>query len=62
MHRAMDTLGAAIGVFAAFFLITRFEGDLRKVFLLSLIPAFLGVLILFFVKEKRERHPEIQEN
>lgn len=53
LHRAMDTLGATVGVSVAYFLITRFKGDLRNVFLFSLIPAFLGVLILFFVKEKK---------
>ncbi len=53
LHRAMDTLGATIGVSAAYFLITRFKGDLRNIFLFSLIPAFLGVLMLFFVKEKK---------
>ena len=52
LHRAMDTLGAAIGVTAAYFLVTRYNGNLRNVFLLSLIPAALGVLILFFVREK----------
>lgn len=70
LHRAMDTTGAVIGVFIAYLLITRFsrdagsrlgfnseagKGDLRTVFLFSLIPAFLGVLILFLVKEKRSR-------
>jgi len=55
LHRAMDTLGAVIGVILAYFLISRFsgEGNLRRVFLFSLIPAFLGVLILFFVREKK---------
>lgn len=52
LHRAMDTIGAAIGVLAAYFLITRYQGGFKKVFLLSLIPAALGVLILFLVKEK----------
>jgi len=53
LHRAMDTLGAAIGVVAAYFLVTGFKGNLRNVFLFSLIPAFLGVFFLFFVREKR---------
>lgn len=53
LHRAMDTLGATIGVALAYFFITRFRGNLRSIFLISLIPAFLGVLFLFFVKEKR---------
>lgn len=55
LHRAMDSLGATIGVFIAYFLITRFNGNLRSVFLFSLIPAFLGILILFLVKEKKQK-------
>lgn len=53
LHRAMDTLGATIGVFIAYLLITRSSGNLRSVFLFSLIPAFLGVLFLFLVKESK---------
>jgi len=53
LHRALDTLGATIGVFIAYFLITRFKGNLRNIFLFSLIPAFLGVVFLFLVKEKK---------
>ena len=58
LHRAMDTLGATIGVLLAYFLLTRFSGNLRSIFLFSLIPAFLGVVFLFLVKEgKREAKP-----
>jgi MFS family permease len=54
----MDTLGATIGVLLAYFLLTRFSGNLRSIFLFSLIPAFLGVVFLFLVKEgKREAKP-----
>lgn len=53
LHRAMDTLGAAIGVLIAYYLITHRQGNFKSVFLLSLIPACLGVLFLFLVKEKR---------
>ncbi|HTY45295.1 MAG TPA: MFS transporter [Patescibacteria group bacterium] len=53
LHRAMDTLGAAVGVLGAYFLIAHFQGRLRDIFLFSLIPAFLGVVFLFFVREKR---------
>ena len=55
LHRALDTLGATIGVLLAYFLVTRFKGSLRNIFLFSLIPAFLGVLVLFFVKEKKSQ-------
>lgn len=53
LHRAMDTLGAVVGVLLAYFLITRYHGDFKNVFLFSLIPAFLGLLFLFFVREKK---------
>lgn len=53
LHRAMDTLGAVIGVLAAYFLITRYKGDFRNIFLVSLIPAALGVILLFIVREKK---------
>jgi MFS family permease len=53
LHRAMDTLGAIIGVLIAYFLITKFKGSLRNIFLFSLIPAVFGVLFLFLVKEKK---------
>jgi MFS family permease len=48
----MDTFGASIGVLLSYFLILYFKGNLRMIFLLSLIPAFLGILFLFLVKER----------
>ncbi|MDP2940958.1 MAG: MFS transporter [Candidatus Omnitrophota bacterium] len=57
LHRAMDTIGAAAGVLAAYFLISRYKGDFKNVFLFSLIPAVLGVMILFFVRERKEVLP-----
>lgn len=55
LHRMMDTIGAATGVIIAYYLLTAHAGpiDYRKIFLLSLIPAFLGLIALFFVKEKK---------
>lgn len=55
LHRAMDTLGATIGIFAAYLLITKYKGTFKNIFLISLIPAFLGVLFLFLVKEKKSQ-------
>jgi MFS family permease len=60
LHRAMDTLGAAIGVLAAYLLIVNFKDNFKSVFLLSLIPAILGVFFLFFVKEKKTPPQEKQ--
>lgn len=54
LHRAMDTLGAAIGVLLAYFLIVRDPGEYKLIFLISLVPAVLGVLFLFFVKERKK--------
>ena len=54
LHRAMDTLGATVGVILSLYLITRFKENFRNIFLFSLIPAFLGVIFLFFVKEKKQ--------
>lgn len=53
LHRAMDTLGAAIGVYLAYLLITHYKGAYKNIFLFSLIPAVLGILFLFLVKEKK---------
>lgn len=53
LHRAMDTLGASIGVILAYFLITYYKGDFKNIFLFSLIPAIFAVGFLFLVKEKK---------
>ncbi|RJO65111.1 MAG: MFS transporter [Candidatus Omnitrophota bacterium] len=55
LHRTMDTVGASIGVAAAYFLIRAYQGDFKDIFLLSLIPAGLGVFFLFFVREQKKR-------
>ncbi len=55
LHRSMDTLGATLGVVFAYFLVTKYKGELKDVFLFSLIQAFLGVVFLFFVREKKSR-------
>lgn len=53
LHRAMDTLGACIGVLSAYFLIKHYKGGFKQIFLWSLLPAFFGALLLFLVKEKK---------
>lgn len=56
LHRSMDTFGAMLGVIVVYFLFLYNPEEIpfKKVFLLSILPAFLGVLILFFVKEKKK--------
>jgi MFS family permease len=61
LHRAMDTLGAAAGVAVAIWLVSTLGRDLarsdyQRIFLLSLIPAALGVAALFLVREPSRAH------
>jgi MFS family permease len=61
LHRAMDSLGAAAGVIVAIVLVTTLARDMsrtdyQRIFLLSLIPAALGVAALFFIREPRCEH------
>lgn len=55
LHRTMDTFGAVIGILLAYYFFTKFSGDYSRVFLYSLIPAFIGVLALFFVRETKRK-------
>jgi MFS family permease len=56
LHRALDTGGAVVGVLLAYFFFTRFaQGEYTPVFLWSLIPAAIGVLLLFFVREAKSK-------
>jgi MFS family permease len=53
LHRALDTLGAVIGIGIAYMLFIRAPGNYTRIFFISMIPGVLGVLLLFWVKEKR---------
>lgn len=55
LHRAMDTFGAVIGVVLAYLLLRHAHLNFRPVFLFAIIPAALGVFLLFFVREKRDK-------
>lgn len=53
-HRAMDTLGAAVGPLLAFAVLSVHRQDYRLIFWISAIPGFLAVVILFvFLRERR---------
>ena len=54
-HKALDNSGAIVGPLLAFLLLQLFPSDFRKIFLIGVIPAFLGILtLLFFIKEARK--------
>jgi MFS family permease len=46
LHRALDTLGAAVGPLVAFALLAAWPGEYRRVFLASAIPAALSLVVL----------------
>lgn len=56
-HKAMDTLGAVLGVICAYFLVRAGQAELRTVLKWSLAPAALAVVVLCFLRETgRGRH------
>lgn len=60
LHRALDTLGATLGIIIAIIIVARLDRgltgrDYNQLFFISIVPAILGVLILFFIKEKPGR-------
>ncbi|MGB9742106.1 MAG: MFS transporter [candidate division WOR-3 bacterium] len=62
LHRALDTLGAFLGIGLAILIVARLgttltPGDYHRIFLISLIPALLGVIALFFIRETRNLPP-----
>ena len=62
-QRAMDFAGAFIGAFICYFIVLHFMDPLTKtivnidafytLFLISIIPAFIGVIFLFFARETK---------
>ena len=57
-HRALDTLGAAIGPLLALIFLAIYPGAYRALFFLAFLPGVLSVLTTFLLKEKtREPAP-----
>jgi len=55
MHKALDMAGAALGILITYFLLRNGAGDFdyKRVFLLAIIPAVIGLFMFAFVKEKK---------
>lgn len=51
LHRAMDTAGAVAGIGIAYWLFNRYQGEYMMVFMIAIIPAVLGTMLLFLVSE-----------
>ena len=59
IHKALDMSGAALGILLTYFILrgTGSDFDYKKMFLLSIIPAAIGLCMFFFIKEKRKPRP-----
>jgi MFS family permease len=58
IHKSLDMAGSAVGILFAYLLLTNTKGEFqyKNLFLISTIPAILGLLMFFFIKEKKEAH------
>ncbi len=56
IHKALDMAGAALGILVTYFLLRGANGsiDYSHIFIISIIPAVLGLCMFFFIKEKKE--------
>ena len=55
IHKALDMSGAALGILVTYFIL-RDAGsgfDYKKIFILSMLPAVIGLGMFFFIREKR---------
>lgn len=52
-HRAMDTLGAAIGPVLALILLHFFPDNFQLIFLIAFVPSVVAVLLTLLVKDKQ---------
>ncbi len=56
LHRALDSSGAVVGVILAYFFFTRLaQGEYTPVFMWSVVPAVIGVVLLFVVRESKPK-------
>ena len=55
LHKAMDMAGSALGILVSFFLVRSSHDGFhyKNLFLLSAIPAVIGLVMLSFVREKK---------
>jgi MFS family permease len=51
-HRTADTTGAVIGPILALLLLAAFDGNIRQVLWIAVIPAVLSVLAVLFIKDQ----------
>lgn len=52
LHRAMDTMGAALGPFIAIAFLSFYAGSLRTIYFWALIPGLLSVVLALVIQDK----------
>ncbi len=60
-HRGMDTLGAVIGPLFALAFLLFFPGNYKTLFFIAFIPGLISVMLIFFLKEKKESVSTLQK-
>ena len=58
-HRAFDTIGAALGPFAALLFLMMYPAQYKTLFLLAIIPGVFAIAMTFFVQEKKKRPAQV---
>jgi MFS family permease len=53
LHRALDNTGAAVGVLIAIAFLSASPGNYNRIFVWSILPAAVGVALLFLVREQQ---------
>jgi MFS family permease len=53
-HRAMDTVGAAIGPIVALLFLFFNPGEYKTLFYIAFVPGILSILFIFLLKEKKQ--------
>ena len=54
-HRAFDTIGAAVGPFAALIFLIFYPAQYKTLFLLAIVPGIFAIAMTFFVQEKNKQ-------
>ena len=62
IHKALDMAGSALGILITYFLLRGSNGlfEYSNIFILSTIPALLGLCMFFFFKEQKTQRPPKQ--
>lgn len=61
IHKMLDMAGSAVGILLAYILLTTMgEGSYKTIFMVSVIPVLLALLLFAFIDEKKEKREAVQ--